>query len=853
MTLRRITGASKGGGLVHDVDEIQNVDDISIYSYLHCEHDDTMGVIMELQDEQYKNDTVVQSLLNSIAFEDFIQRVQYHRKSRSMMDMIEMIQIINDYIDYRRCAVFVEDGLMYQDDTVDMDMDMDMDTVDTPPPPPPIRGGAYDTTKHDNETVLHGLTEIEKEQLQLPDSHKKKPTEINTPIHQLTSPTFINYFDIDTVDNFITDIMNKSREFNPELGDWQHINSWFLQDALFIRCIECIFGIDISYNPIGYDTIYNMRSPLYRVPVSDNSPITQKGGDRAKSNSTLIREAMNTVVLFEELPTLAIIKTIKLKDSIDNYYNAIVNAIGYIQPNINPNVNPKIKTVVNKTMMVNINRWANTITNITKNIPNNSNPRKTDRLNNQLNQLVADIRVYVENGCLKHIENGYRTNDIKLDTSSADSAPSNETKTITRGFLKTLVGGISKISGNAIENDESAYKKLYDKQDNILGTISLGGGRIPTTIDNELITTFDKCVPALNKKIIKVDPKNGQANDVVLRNVINNSMAAKTTDKGRVVDLTNSWNVICPMSSILDAQGAFGSCNKGVKSRGYISGNQNITMMTVDGSDPMYEFGMSVVLKKQGQQQGNKVVATYYVIYGNFDSTECSIDTIVSDKNITILSANNTFKNLLNYFEVVFSKRGAVDWELFDTDNTDNFRKLVQVASQKAFGDGAQEDTAMADKGGYIDGNQKFSDSTRSILFASGDRPSTVRAAYILLNSSKGCNKSASVLYGGINSTSLQLYYNPDNKKGGSTRQNAQRHQRHRRTSKPRTQRHRRTSKPRTQRHRRTSKPRTQRHRRTSKPRTQRHRRTSKPRTQCTRRHIHRKTKRHTRKTKKYR
>jgi hypothetical protein len=120
---------------------------------------------------------------------------------------------------------------------------------------------------------------------------------------------------------------------------------------------------------------------------------------------------------------------------------------------------------------------------------------------------------------------------------------------------------------------------------------------------------------------------------------------------------------------------------------------------------------------------------------------------MTSTKNITVLSANNTFKSVINKVLLIWKTRitGAmpdptVFWDMLK--NKAIFSELVSVGSLKSVGDFYQEINTSAENGAYT-GTGRTDVASTYRLGAMGDRPSGVRAGYILFRAISGKHPKA--------------------------------------------------------------------------------------------------------------
>jgi hypothetical protein len=196
--------------------------------------------------------------------------------------------------------------------------------------------------------------------------------------------------------------------------------------------------------------------------------------------------------------------------------------------------------------------------------------------------------------------------------------------------------------------------------------------------------------------------------------------------------------IYCPNSSIVDPMGSFGSCSGPTPRR------ENYGMNFMISSTN----GVNSYIGETRLTANNILKIMYYANFNEFilPHVEMEID-MTSTRNITVLSANNTFKSVINKVLLIWKTRitGPLPnpdlfWEMLK--NKAIFSELVSVGSLKSVGDFYQEINTSAKKGAYTGiGGDAVGRSYR--LGAMGDRPSGVRAGYILFSAISGKHPKA--------------------------------------------------------------------------------------------------------------
>lgn len=192
-------------------------------------------------------------------------------------------------------------------------------------------------------------------------------------------------------------------------------------------------------------------------------------------------------------------------------------------------------------------------------------------------------------------------------------------------------------------------------------------------------------------------------------------------------------SIVCPNSSIVDAMGDFGSCSKGDRPRE----KYNMEFTLTDSENDYYYTGQSILT-------GNKLKIIYSASINDFVLPYVQLDIdIKSAKHVVALSANNTFKSILNKITAIWTNmsmssvaESSLYWNaLFE--NKTFFQELVSVGSIKSVGDLFQEINSTALNGSYINADPRVLENQVRIGIM-GDRPSGVRAGFILYRAISG-------------------------------------------------------------------------------------------------------------------
>jgi hypothetical protein len=395
----------------------------------------------------------------------------------------------------------------------------------------------------------------------------------------------------------------------------------------------------------------------------------------------------------------------------------------------------------------------------------------------QLNGLITDVKSQMLN-ILRH-------NSAAISSAGAEptsGALSADAVGVANGFLKQLC---TTIKTNTPEMTDAA-NKLFVKQDDILNRIELTGPY--TNLDAELLNAF------IDQHMLTIKPLDPaaalkQSSSVITRNFIDNKVLVKTLAKGvtqtgsavhRTVNIINNalmstvadgsskyvdylatnfdgaknteagmknikFQNMCPATCVLDAMGTFGSCSNGSGSAQYTS-LKKPTQIFIETENGIFEFNMTT------RHKNNVVIVEYYVIYNGFTVTNCVIEATVSTGPVNILSANNTFEEVLKYIEQNAPRdRSEMNWTTFFSKHSEN---IVRIISRKMIGDFGQEMTAVYPDGGYASmiglaeiWGTGATDKSKIIVKANGDRPSFVREAELLLAEPVQTNKNTVIMY----------------------------------------------------------------------------------------------------------
>jgi hypothetical protein len=424
------------------------------------------------------------------------------------------------------------------------------------------------------------------------------------------------------------------------------------------------------------------------------------------------------------------------------------------------------------------------------------NQRNGDKaITAQLDRLITDVKSQMLN-VLR--QNHTAIKEIPAVVQEAATGSLSVTaKYVANGFLKqlctTIHASCKQETPAAPPPADVKVNNLYDTQDRILDKIRLTGPY--PNLDSDLLAGFVKehelKMSDLNvalKQSCLVNTPNFISNNVIVKtlrngmnnpnsiyrtvNIINNALMTKYPPDTKYVDyLVNTFNAgsnidgfkgikfenMCPVTCVLDAMGSFGSCSNGHKSDKYDSLKYPTQMfIETQGDDKKFEFNMTT------RHKNNVVIVEYYLIYNGFTVSNCVIEATIKESAVNILSANNTFADVLNYIEQNAPTNPAelMNWQTFFTNHSAN---IVRIISRKMIGDFGQELSAVYPIGGYgINMLGKLRETSawdwpstailqnskvNFILKTNGDRPSFVREAHMLLTAPDETNENTVIMY----------------------------------------------------------------------------------------------------------
>lgn len=380
----------------------------------------------------------------------------------------------------------------------------------------------------------------------------------------------------------------------------------------------------------------------------------------------------------------------------------------------------------------------------------------------QYNKYIKKLREAKRKPHQKIIDEGEQViNDIKLillvTLEKMNKTPTAEDKSLTAHEKKTKNYVLKYIALGALNFINAATNASIESSSNIdligfeikrLKNISKEGKNI-SNYDKNLFDEFEKIVKNRNNIITQ---SKTLLNDYKKKSVVINN---------GVQNLHKDMNVICPYSSMADAQEAFGSCN----SVDIETGDMNCIIQNEDVSS-YYNAITKLNTKKVKSKELKFLEMVTQTIFteGKVMESKSVVDvtsphvvklsnniikSIINKNNnesVNTLSVKASYLNIMKLLKEKFSQGNP--WESFE--NINHYIDLIRVASRKGNGDIYQELNSVAENGGYID---TIIPNNKIRIGLSNDQPSGVRSGFLILNALSGINENAMAGYYGQQKT----------------------------------------------------------------------------------------------------
>lgn len=742
--------------------------------------DDTVELDEELMDislyEDFDSTDSFVALQNSEYFSERIKKLcslsDVRMNTRSMTSkkrqLIEFVQQLVDYNNYLKVFVVSEDGEVSPLNIDEDDMPIqtggklkqgDVDLLSRP-----------EVSLIDEDMTRTNMNKnIDPNEISRPNKliiQENTPSEVREPTTINIDPNFTSVFrgiqrelgnssvdgslknDITYIFQVLeTTILFFHRYIDSSLPLYSVINSHFIDDTLFICVIELmIFNSDNTYTRSDFSSHSTLEN-IYKIRKLNMDDGQRGGGTKGTLKSLFTHFASH--INFEDLINIE-----KTKFIGDTKYNLSDTLLAKIKDSMHSAIeedildessealNDKIYGILDKFYKKNYDKVVSNLIKYHENYKANSgNIRKQNRIIHDFNVNVSQFYELI----IQNVYKQYKSNKNVISFHE-DEAPgkkmSAEGKEYANRLLTVLCRGILKHTRKEYmktKNQVDGFESLYEKERELIRHIAITTNT-PSKLDSDLLNTFN------NIDLIKGNKENLSVNNAVNKlngeyktkpHIINNAMTTADANKKRIVDglVSKNFKILCPISSILDAQGTMGSCKHGSASGGYIA--DPISIFVTGG-----KLEMNFELNPKGKK-GNYLLS-YYAIYDDLTISGCEVDATISNKILNILSASNTFKSILNHIELRFIKQGSADWSVFDSP--EELANIARVASKKMMGDFLQELNAIVINGGFTKKQMSYDNE---ILLANGDQPSTVRSAFLLMHNktSGDLNKKAAVTF----------------------------------------------------------------------------------------------------------
>lgn len=570
-------------------------------------------------------------------------------------------------------------------------------------------------------------------------------------------------------------------------------NSYFVSDALFVYFIN-YFSTEIEENHIDnfditrkneiFEEIFRLRVPVGSEDLFNSARVGEsirpedfKGGAPGLRDTILEKIAGVKSFAPDEITTLIRKTGAEAEESvIKNDISILINArMTPIYDDITNYSNDRLgekkamwdqivevtRSVINKRLDKSIGtifgRWKNTTSrNREFTITTNINNIWLDGISKIKKELTKFPNINIDEG-----------DDI---LSKSLPKPAQEVVNSLLSNICEYVGGVAKkvYDTNVLATDTD---NIYSKQAFLINEVA--EGKSPGTIDAPLFNTFvnycksnHKDKAAIFKTLNSYDDIRLMYNANNIINIVNNALTVKNSSNMRIIDaleistpvkskiIKNNkksvtgdtgnrvFKIICPITSIIDAQGSFGSCAKGTSASNFIKNNLNISIETetVIGSATKFSYNMSLNHKQNG-----KTRLEYTLQADDFVLPAVQIDVTIGKGLCQILSANNTFEQALTYLEQITPYNTSIDFaDMVQNDN--HMREIITRLSRKFMGDFGQELNVITTKCGQI-GTTTNCPNDQHYLLADGDRPSFVRSGLLMLSANNGINENSGVWY----------------------------------------------------------------------------------------------------------
>jgi hypothetical protein len=354
--------------------------------------------------------------------------------------------------------------------------------------------------------------------------------------------------------------------------------------------------------------------------------------------------------------------------------------------------------------------------------------------------LLDSMKIYLFNHLYSRLEEEIvKLTPITSNTKKLTSIQKNDVQMISVVVAK---GGYNYINRDL--TSETVKNKVLKEELKILEEIISKNQNI-SKLDEDIRTAFTKYAKEIAPPTRVITNWDTIKNTIAGQNkkVIDNAV---NTNAFRRIEINEKTDIICPTSSVVDAMGSNGSCymtkdRKTIQNPEYYDMNFEIK----DNENSNYYQGITKLKTSNGKTKEVKVI--FSAFFYDFYLPEVVIDIDISAPRIVKLSANTTFKGvidkILHIWARIFDGKTVPDPELLwqSLESKSVFTELVRAGSVKSVGDLFQEINSVVEMGGYSDNIPNFNNILR--IGAMGDQPSGVRAGYLLLRAVSGVNQNS--------------------------------------------------------------------------------------------------------------
>jgi hypothetical protein len=374
----------------------------------------------------------------------------------------------------------------------------------------------------------------------------------------------------------------------------------------------------------------------------------------------------------------------------------------------------------------------------------------------------------------------YREKEINdsnrnLPQAKIANKPCKIVRTIVRGCFRYVFDSISPFPTSkqtdtyTIISPQNPDTSLYNSQKAMMINIANGLSQGGSTLDDNLMASIKAYVK--EKDNMATFDTGLPFDGIGEHHIINNA----ATDQFRTLGL-NADNVICPMSSILDAMTTFGSCSTG-------SGqdNEKHTSKSEPTIYPLYPTDIYIsngiednIVAYYGRSE-QKITGTNKkgILQYGFRTPTYSLPLVIKTIDMTRpkvldLSVSNTYDSIINRMVYIWnnSKINTDNLnvnQLFELliQNEGTFTDMVSCSTVKSCGDVNQEINASFVNRGYdlLQYDKTEADKFKNTLIGiHKDRPAAARNVFLLSQKSDAINKNA---YGGYASPSGFFFVGP--------------------------------------------------------------------------------------------